>query len=281
MTASDCSRMVTILFDGIAYGMLLFVLAVRAGRDAGPDELHQPRARRLRHGGRLRHGAADGSLPACRSSPACRRPSSSPRALGLRAGAHALPAACTAGRTSTRCCSRSAWCSWPWRRSTISMGSSQQNIKLPAWLQGRCEIAAASHVGIYRSFIIVVCGALAVGLQSVPDAHALRQPPARRGRRPARGARASASTSTSVFAVDLRRRLGPGRPGRRARRRAAGARSRLPAEVHDLLPDRRRGRRHVGASPGRSLAALLLGIADVAGKYYVPELGAFIDLHRA
>jgi hypothetical protein len=28
-------------------------------------------------------------------------------------------------------------------------------------------------------------------------------------------------------------------------------------------------------SPGRSLAALLLGIADVAGKYFIPKMGAF------
>ena len=45
-----------------------------------------------------------------------------------------------------------------------AMGSSQQIIKLPAWLQGRREILGV-QVGIYRSFIIVICGALAIGLQ--------------------------------------------------------------------------------------------------------------------
>src|SRR5258708_29330157 len=45
-----------------------------------------------------------------------------------------------------------------------AMGSSQQNIKLPAWLQGRREILGV-QVGIYRSFIIVICGALAITLQ--------------------------------------------------------------------------------------------------------------------
>ena len=74
--------MLTLLFDGIAYGMLLFVLARRAGRDAGADELHQPRARRLRDGRRLRRGAADAAAPAGRSWPACRWPSSSPPPLG-------------------------------------------------------------------------------------------------------------------------------------------------------------------------------------------------------
>ena len=157
--------MLTILFDGIAYGMLLFVLACGLAVTLGPDELHQPGARRLRHGGRLRHGAADGALrravPRLPAGGLRRR-----RGARARARAHALPAACTAGRTSTRCCSRSAWCSWPWRRSTTSMGSSQQNIQLPAWLQGRAEIGSACRHRHYRSFIIVVCGALALGLQS-------------------------------------------------------------------------------------------------------------------
>ena len=47
--------MATILFDGVAYGMLLFVLACGLAVTLGPDELRQPGARRLRHGGRLRH----------------------------------------------------------------------------------------------------------------------------------------------------------------------------------------------------------------------------------
>ena len=45
--------MLTILLDGIAYGMLLFVLSCGLG-DAGADEFHQPRARRLRDGRRRR-----------------------------------------------------------------------------------------------------------------------------------------------------------------------------------------------------------------------------------
>ena len=49
----------------------------------------------------------------------------------------------------------------------------------------------------------------------------------------------------------------------------------LPAQVHDLFPDRGGRRRHVTIT-GPLLAALLLGIADVAGKYYIPKMGAFI-----
>ena len=43
-----------VLFDGIAYGSLLFIDQHRAVGDAGADELRQPRARRLRDGRRLR-----------------------------------------------------------------------------------------------------------------------------------------------------------------------------------------------------------------------------------
>src|SRR5688572_7661516 len=45
-----------------------------------------------------------------------------------------------------------------------TMGSQQQFIKLPSWLQGRVELLGV-QVGLYRSFIIVVCGVLVVALQ--------------------------------------------------------------------------------------------------------------------
>ena len=50
----------------------------------------------------------------------------------------------------------------------------------------------------------------------------------------------------------------------------------LPAQVHDLFPDRRAPSAAPRSITGPLLAALLLGIADVMGKYYVPKLGAFI-----
>ena len=133
--------MLTLLFDGIAYGMLLFVLAVRAGGDAGADELHQPRARRVRDGRRLRHGAADEPrrravprLPAARLR-RCRRCSA--RVLERTLYRPHV----RASRTSTRCCSRSAWSSWRWPRSTTSSARSSRSSSCRRWLQGRFEIA--------------------------------------------------------------------------------------------------------------------------------------------
>ncbi len=61
------------------------------------------------------------------------------------ARAHALPADVRNARTSTRCCSRSASCSWRWRRSTTSSARTQQIIQLPAFLQGRFEVGWRRH----------------------------------------------------------------------------------------------------------------------------------------
>ena len=77
-----------------------------------------------------------------------------------------------------------------------------------------------------------------------PDEDALRQPAARRGRRSAGGARARHQCRRGVR-HHLRGRLRPRRPRRRARRRDPRPRSDLSAQIHDLLPDRRHGRRHL------------------------------------
>ncbi len=60
------------------------------------------------------------------------------------------------------------------------MGSQQQIIRLPSWLQGRFEFAGVA-IGRYRLFVIVLCGLLALGLQW-GFSHPLRQPAARRRR---------------------------------------------------------------------------------------------------
>src|SRR3712207_5606267 len=47
-----------------------------------------------------------------------------------------------------------------------TMGSQQQMIRIPSWLQGRVDILGV-QVGLYRSFIIAVCGVLVVALQFI------------------------------------------------------------------------------------------------------------------
>ena len=78
---------------------------------------------------------------------------------------------------------------------------------------GRTEIGSGAWtlgMGHYRLFIIAVCAALTVVLQYVLSQHALRQPPARLGRRPARGRRPGHQRQRGV-PLHLRLRLRPGR----------------------------------------------------------------------
>ena len=199
---------------------------LRAGGDAGADELRQPGARRLRHGRRLRHRDPDGPLG--RAVPGL--PAGRLRRRRRRSGwcwSARSTSTCTAAAHLDQVLFSIGLVFMAVAAADYFMGSSQRNIQLPAWLQGRREVLGV-NVGIYRSFLIVVCGALALGLQLGADAHPLRQPPARRRRRRARGARPRHPGGHRVRR-DLRRRLGAGRAGRRAGRRAARARSVLPA----------------------------------------------------
>jgi branched-chain amino acid transport system permease protein len=154
-----------------------------------------------------------------------------------------------------------------------AMGSSQQNVKLPPWLTGRIEILGV-NVGLYRSFIIVLCGALALALQ-------LALTRTRFGSRlraavdDARVARGLGIRVGTVFAVTFA--VGSG---------LAGLGGALGVEILGLDPNfPLRFMIYflivvtVGGTSGIAgpfVAALLLGVADVAGKYYVPALGGFM-----
>ena len=154
-----------------------------------------------------------------------------------------------------------------------AMGSSQQNIKLPAWLQGRRDVLGM-QVGIYRSFIIVICGALALGLQ-LALTHSRFGSRLRAAVDDARVARGLGIPVGTVFAVTFA--VGSG---------LAGLGGALGAEILGLDPNfPLRFMIYflivvtVGGSSsitGPFLASLLLGIGDVAGKYYVPKMGPFV-----
>ena len=153
------------------------------------------------------------------------------------------------------------------------VGSQQQIIQLPEWLQGRFDVAAVG-IGKYRLFIIVVCAALTVALQWVLT-------------RTRFGSRLRASVDDPRVArgmgLDVNRiflftfAVGSG---------LAGLGGAMGAEVLGLDPTFPLKFMiyflivvSVGGTTtitGPLLASLLLGIADVAGKYYVPKLGSFI-----
>jgi branched-chain amino acid transport system permease protein len=153
------------------------------------------------------------------------------------------------------------------------MGSQPQLITLPTWLRGRVDILGV-QVGLYRSFIIVVCGILVVALQ-------LALTRTRFGSRlraavdDARVARGLGIPVGFVFAATFA--VGSG---------IAGLGGALGAEILGLDPTFPLKFMiyflivvTVGGTTsltGPFLASLLLGITDVAGKYFVPELGAFV-----
>ena len=153
------------------------------------------------------------------------------------------------------------------------LGSRQQIIQLPAWLQGRFAIEFVG-IGKYRLFIIVVCGVLTIALQWILS-------------RTRFGSRLRASVDDPRVAgglgLDVNRiflltfAVGSG---------LAGLGGALGAEVLGLDPTFPLKFMiyflivvSVGGTTtitGPLLAALLLGLADVFGKYYVPKLGAFV-----
>ena len=157
------------------------------------------------------------------------------------------------------------------------MGTSQQIIQLPEWLKGRTEIGSGDWIlgmGHYRLFIIAVCAALTVGLQYVLAKTRFGS----RLRASVDDQRVAAGLGINVNIVFLSTfAVGSG---------LAGLGGALGAEVLGLDPTFPLKFMiyflivvAVGGTSsitGPLLAALLLGIADVAGKYYIPKMGAFI-----
>ena len=263
--------MLTLLFDGIAYGMLLFVLAVGLAVTLG-----------LMNFVNLAHGAfamAGGYVTVLLMDRA-----GVPFLLTLPL-AFLFPA--LIGAVAERTLYRPMY-----KRPHLdhvlfsiglvfmaiaavdyAVGSQQQIVKLPTWLQGRFEIGDVG-IGKYRLFIVVVCLLLTGVLQWVlaRTRFGSRLRAAVDDPRVARGLGINVNTVFSVtFAV------GSG---------LAGLGGALGAEVLGLDPSFPLKFMVyflivvvVGGTTtitGPLLAALLLGIADVFGKYYVPQLGAFI-----
>jgi len=263
--------MLTILFDGIAYGMLLFVLACGLAVTLG-----------LMNFVNLAHGAfamAGGYVTVVLVN-----------RLGVPFFA-ALPLAFLASALIGLALERTLYVH-VYAKSHLdqvlftiglvfmavaavdyTMGSQQQFVVLPDLLKGRIDVFGVG-VGRYRLLIIVICGLLAVTLQLV-----LTQ--TRFGSRlraavdDARVARGLGINVNAVFALTFA--VGSG---------LAGLGGALGAEILGLDPIF--PLKYMiyflivvtvgGASSitGPFLASLLLGIGDVAGKYYIPKLGAFV-----
>jgi branched-chain amino acid transport system permease protein len=267
--------MLTILFDGIAYGMLLFILALGLAVTMG-----------LMNFINLAHGAfamAGGYITVL---------------LMQRAGVPFLAClplaflgAALLGGVLERTLYRPLY-NKPHLEQVLFtigltfmavasvdyfVGSTQQIVQLPEWLKGRTEVGSGAltlGMGHYRLFIIVVCAALTVVLQYVLANTRFGS----RLRASVDDQRVAAGLGINVNMVFLSTfAFGSG---------LAGLGGALGAEVLGLDPSFPLKFMFyflivvaVGGTSsitGPLLAALLLGIADVAGKYYIPKMGAFI-----
>lgn len=157
------------------------------------------------------------------------------------------------------------------------VGSTQQIIQLPEWLKGRTEWGEGAWMlgmGHYRLFIIAVCAALTIGLQFVLAKTRFGS----RLRASVDDQRVAAGLGINVNAVFLTTfAFGSGLAGLGGALGAdvLGMDPSFPLKfmIYFLIVVAVGG---TSSITGPLLAALMLGIADVAGKYYIPKLGAFI-----
>ncbi len=157
------------------------------------------------------------------------------------------------------------------------VGSTQQILQLPEWLKGRTELGEGAWMlgmGHYRLFIIAVCAALTVALQYILTKTRFGS----RLRASVDDQRVAAGLGINVNVVFLSTfAVGSGLAGLGGALGAdvLGMDPTFPLKfmIYFLIVVAVGG---TSSITGPLLAALLLGIADVAGKYYIPKLGAFI-----
>jgi branched-chain amino acid transport system permease protein len=263
--------MLTILFDGIAYGMVLFVLAVGLSVTLGLMNFIN-----LAHGTFAMAGGYAAVLFVNR--------------MGVPFLA-ALPLVFLATAGLGLLAERALYVH-VYRKSHLDqvlfsiglvfmsvaavdyfMGSQQQFIDLPAALRQRYQVFGVA-VGGYRAFIIVVCGALAVALELLltRTGFGIRL---RAGVDNATVARGLGIDVGRVFALTFAVGSGLAGLGGALGAEFLGLDPTFPLKflVYFLIVVAVGG---TGTLLGPLIAALILGVADVAGKYYLPAAGGFI-----
>lgn len=153
------------------------------------------------------------------------------------------------------------------------MGSQQQIIQLPGWLLGRFDLFGIS-VGRYRLFVIMVCGVLALGLSWV-FACTLFGSRLRAAVDDARVARGLGIPVNLLFAATFAAGSGLAGLGGALGVELLGLDPTFPLKfmIYFLIVVTVGGTSTIS---GPFFAAMLLGVADVAGKYLVPQAGSFI-----
>ena len=153
------------------------------------------------------------------------------------------------------------------------MGSSQQFVQIPEALQGQFNVFGIG-MGKYRLLIIAVCGLLTVALQLMltKTRFGSRLRAAVDDQRVARGLGINVG---AVFAVTFAFGSGLAGLGGALGAEILGLDPTFPLKymIYFLIVVTVGG---TSSITGPFLASILLGIGDVAGKYYFPSLGAFV-----
>ena len=155
----------------------------------------------------------------------------------------------------------------------VVMGSSQQFVNIPAMLQGQFDIPGVG-VGRYRAMIIVLCGLLTGALQLIlaKTRFGSRLRAAVDDQRVARGLGINVG---AVFGLTFAFGSGLAALGGALGAEILGLDPVFPLKylIYFLIVVTVGG---TSSITGPFVASIMLGIGDVAGKYYVPTLSAFV-----
>jgi branched-chain amino acid transport system permease protein len=263
--------MLTILFDGVAYGMLLFVLACGLSVTLGLMNFVN-----LAHGSFAMAGGYVTVVLVNRWGV--------PFMLGL-------PLAFLAGAVLGAVLERTLYVNL-YAKSHLDqvlftiglvfmsvagvdyvMGSSQQFVNIPSWLEGQINLGGVG-IGRYRLMIIVLCGLLTIALQLIlaKTRFGSRLRAAVDDQRVARGLGINVG---AVFGLTFAFGSGLAALGGALGAQILGLDPIFPLKylIYFLIVVTVGG---TSSITGPFVASILLGIGDVAGKYYVPTLSAFV-----
>jgi len=157
--------------------------------------------------------------------------------------------------------------------TTYYFGASQQPVTLPAYLRGQVRFLGIDF-GVYRIFLIFVVAALTVALQFIIEKTRFGS----QVRASVDNATAAAGLGINVnrvFALTFALGSGLAGLGGGLGIDVLGLDPTFPLKyiVYFLLVVSVGG---TGTIKGPLIAALILGIFDVAGKYYLPQVGGFV-----
>jgi branched-chain amino acid transport system permease protein len=263
--------MLTILFDGVAYGMLLFVLACGLSVTLGLMNFVN-----LAHGAFAMAGGYVTVVVVNRWGV--------PFLLGL-------PIAFLAGAVLGAVLERTLYVNLYAKTHldqvlfTIGlvfmsvagvdyiMGSSQQFVNIPSWLEGQIDLGGVG-IGRYRLMIIVLCGLLTIALQLIltKTRFGSRLRAAVDDQRVARGLGINVG---AVFGTTFAFGSGLAALGGALGAQILGLDPIFPLKylIYFLIVVTVGG---TSSITGPFVASILLGIGDVAGKYYLPSFSAFV-----